>query len=212
MMKKKLFYFILLITNSVYCQSSENAKKILDDVSIKISSFENISFDFTYSLNNKEEQIKQETTGNVTVSGNKYKLNYLGATQLFDGEKTYTIIPENEEITISKSDDENEVSINPSKLLTFYKSGYSYSMDIKQKHLDKSIQFIKLMPIDKNSDLKYLLLGIDVNSKDIFRLIEIGKNQTTTTLTINNQKTNIKLNDSFFSINLKNYPNYFINN
>jgi len=211
-MKKKLFYFILLITNSVYCQSSENAKKILDDVSIKISSFENISFDFTYSLNNKEEQIKQETTGNVTVSGNKYKLNYLGATQLFDGEKTYTIIPENEEITISKSDDENEVSINPSKLLTFYKSGYSYSMDIKQKHLDKSIQFIKLMPIDKNSDLKYLLLGIDINSKDIFRLIEIGKNQTTTTLTINNQKTNIKLNDSFFSINLKNYPNYFINN
>jgi len=211
-MKKKLFYFILLITNSVYCQSSENAKKILDDVSIKISSFENISFDFTYSLNNKEEQIKQETTGNVTVSGNKYKLNYLGATQLFDGEKTYTIIPENEEITISKSDDENEVSVNPSKLLTFYKSGYSYSIDIKQKHLDKSIQFIKLMPIDKNSDLKYLLLGIDMNSKDIFRLIEIGKNQTTTTLTINNQKTNIKLNDSFFSINLKNYPNYFINN
>ena len=211
-MKKKLFYFILLITNSVYCQSSENAKKILDDVSIKISSFENISFDFTYSLNNKEEQIKQETTGNVTVSGNKYKLNYLGATQLFDGEKTYTIIPENEEITISKSDDENEVSINPSKLLTFYKSGYSYSMDIKQKHLDKSIQFIKLMPLDKNSVLKYLLLGIDMNSKDIYRLIEIGKNQTTTTLTINNQKTNIKLNDSFFSINLKNYPNYFINN
>jgi len=211
-MKKKLFYFFLLITNGVYCQSSEDAKIILDDVSIKISSFENISFDFTYSLNNKEEQIKQETTGNVTVSGNKYKLNYLGATQLFDGEKTYTIIPENEEITISKSDDENEVSINPSKLLTFYKSGYSYSMDIKQKHLDKSIQFIKLMPIDKNSDLKYLLLGIDMNSKDIFRLIEIGKNQTTTTLTINNQKTNIKLNDSFFSINLKNYPNYFINN
>tara|TARA_B100001250_G_scaffold145865_1_gene124866 strand:- start:3485 stop:4120 length:636 start_codon:yes stop_codon:yes gene_type:complete len=211
-MKKLLFYFFLLINNSIYCQSSEDAKKILDDVSKKISSFENISFDFTYSLNNKEEQIKQETNGTVTVSGNKYKLNYLGATQLFDGEKTYTIIPENEEITISQSDDENEVSINPSKLLTFYKSGYSYSMDIKQKYLDKSIQFIKLTPIDKNSDLKYLLLGIDIDSKDIFRLIEIGKNQTTTTLTINNQKTNMLLNNSFFSINLKNYPNYFINN
>ena len=211
-MKKLLFYFFLLINNSIYCQSSEDAKKILDDVSKKISSFENLSFDFTYSLNNKEEQIKQETNGNVTVSGNKYKLNYLGSTQIFDGEKTYTIIPENEEITISQSDDENEVSINPSKLLTFYKSGYSYSMDIKQKHLDKSIQFIKLIPIEKNSDLKYLLLGIDIDSKDIFRLIEIGKNQTTTTLTINNQKTNMLLNNSFFSINLKNYPNYFINN
>ena len=211
-MKKLLFYFFLLINNSIYCQSSEDAKKILDDVSKKISSFENISFDFTYSLNNKEEQIKQETNGNVTVSGNKYKLNYLGATQLFDGEKTYTIIPENEEITISKSDDENEISINPSKLLTFYKSGYSYSMDIKQKHLNKYIQFIKLIPINKNSDLNYLLLGIDINSKDIFRLIEIGKNEIITTLTINNQKINMKLENSFFSINLKNYPNYFINN
>ena len=211
-MKKLLFYFFLLINNSIYCQSSEDAKKVLDDVSKKISSFENISFDFTYSLNNKEEQIKQETNGNVTVSGNKYKLNYLGATQLFDGEKTYTIIPENEEITISKSDDENEISINPSKLLTFYKSGYSYSMDIKQKHLNKYIQFIKLIPINKNSDLNYLLLGIDINSKDIFRLIEIGKNEIITTLTINNQKINMKLENSFFSINLKNYPNYFINN
>ena len=65
-------------------------------------------FDFTYSLNNKEEQIKQETIGNLTVSGDKYKLNYLGAIQLFDGEKTYTIVPENEEITIIKSNDQEE--------------------------------------------------------------------------------------------------------
>ena len=92
-MKKIMFIFFLLIINRVYCQSSEDAKKILDDVSKKISSFENISFDFKYSLNNKEEQIKQETIGNVTVSGDIYKLNYLGVTQLFDGEKNYIIIP-----------------------------------------------------------------------------------------------------------------------
>ena len=85
-------------------------------------------------------------------------------------------------------------------------------MDIKQKYLRKTIQFIKLIPIEKNSELNYLLLGIDVNSKDIFRLIEIGKNKTITTLTITNQKTNLQLEESFFSINFKNYPDYFINN
>lgn len=211
-MKKIVFVFILIIINKVYSQSSEDAKKLLDDVSTKISSFESISFDFTYSLNNKEEQIKQETNGSVTVSGDNYKLNYLGLVQIFDGKNIYTIIPENEEITISKADRENDIGINPSKLLTFYKSGYNYFMDIKQKHLDKSIQFIKLVPYDKNSDLNYLLLGIDINTKDIFRLIEIGKNQTITTLTINNQKTNLKLEQSFFTINLEDYPNYFINN
>tara|TARA_B100000945_G_C20420090_1_gene617479 strand:+ start:1368 stop:2003 length:636 start_codon:yes stop_codon:yes gene_type:complete len=211
-MKKITFVFFLLIINKVYSQSSEDAKKLLDDVSTKISSFESISFDFTYSLNNKEEQIKQETNGNVTVSGDNYKLNYLGLIQLFDGKKIYTIIPENEEITISKADNENDIGINPSKLLTFYKSGYKYFMDIKQKHLDRSIQFIKLVPYDKNSDLNYLLLGIDIKTKDIFRLIEIGKNETITTLTINNQKTNMILDKSFFSINLDDYPNYYINN
>tara|TARA_B100001029_G_C15062269_1_gene459592 strand:- start:118 stop:753 length:636 start_codon:yes stop_codon:yes gene_type:complete len=211
-MKKITFVFFLLIINKVYSQSSEDAKKLLDDVSTKISSFESISFDFTYSLNNKEEQIKQETNGNVTVSGDNYKLNYLGLIQLFDGKKIYTIIPENEEITISKADNENDIGINPSKLLTFYKSGYNYFMDIKQKHLDRSIQFIKLVPYDKNSDLNYLLLGIDIKTKDIFRLIEIGKNETITTLTINNQKTNMILDKSFFSINLDDYPNYYINN
>ena len=211
-MKKILFIFFLLIITRVYSQSSEDAKKILDDVSTKISSFKNISFDFTYSLNNKEEQIKYETIGDITVSGEKYKLNYLGSIQLFDGEKIYTIIPENEEITINAKDNENEITLNPSKLLTFYKSGYNYFLDIKQKHLDKSIQFIKLIPVDKNSDLNYLLLGIDINTKNIFRLIEIGKNETVTTLTINNQRTNLKLEKSYFTINLEDYPNYFINN
>ena len=211
-MKKIAFVFFLIIINKVYTQSSEDAKKLLDDVSTKISSFKSISFDFTYSLNNKEEQIKQETNGSVMVSGNNYKLNYLGLVQIFDGKNIYTIIPENEEITISKADRENDIGINPSKLLTFYKSGYNYFMDIKQKHLEKSIQFIKLVPYDKNSDLNYLLLGIDINTKDIFRLIEIGKNKTITTLTINNQKTNMILEKSFFSINLDDYPNYYINN
>jgi len=211
-MKKILFIFFLFTTNIIFCQTSEDAKKLLDKVSIKISSYKNIFFDFTYSLNNKEEQIKQETIGNITVSGDKYKLSYLGTIQLFDGKKTYTIVPENEEITISNTDNENENNINPAKLLSFYKSGYNYSLDIKQKYLNKTIQFIKLMPIEKNSELNYLLLGIDINSKDIFRLIEIGKNKTITTLTIKNQKTNLKLEESFFSINLKNYSDYFINN
>ena len=47
--------------------------------------------------------------------------------------------------------------------LIYYKSGYSYSMDIKQKYLDKSIQFIKLTPIDKNSDL-FNLLKVSIES------------------------------------------------
>ena len=49
--------------------------------------------------------------GNVTLAGDKYKLSFLEAIQLFDGTKTYTIVPENEEISISDPEEEEDVLI-----------------------------------------------------------------------------------------------------
>ena len=92
-MRKILLYtFILFTIYSGLAQTSEAAVKLLDEVSETIATFDNLSFDFSYTLENRQENIKQETSGTVTVEGNKYKLMYLGAEQLHDGEKTYTIV------------------------------------------------------------------------------------------------------------------------
>ena len=47
---------------------------------------------------------------------------------------TYTIIPENEEITISDPEDEPEFGINPSELLTIYKKRLCLPMGHKTKY------------------------------------------------------------------------------
>lgn len=193
-------------------QDATAAKKLLDEVSSNIASYDNLFFEFSYVLENQQENIKQETNGSVTVEGDKYKLNYLEAEQLFDGQKTYTIVPDNEEVTISSADDEEGYGINPSKLLSFYKDGYRYEWDIKQKVIDRTVQFIKLVPTLPNETTQYLLLGIDLSKKSIYRLIDIGKNSTRTTLTITNQKENIPLNNDFFVFNADAYPDYYINN
>ena len=146
-MRKILLYtFILFTIYSGLAQTSEAAVKLLDEVSETIATFDNLSFDFSYTLENRQENIKQETSGTVTVEGNKYKLMYLGAEQLYDGEKTYTIVPENEEITVSNPEDEEDFGINPSELLNFYKEGYDYQWDIKQNIFGRTIQFVKLIP------------------------------------------------------------------
>ena len=152
-----------------------------------------MKFDFDYVLENRQENIKQETNGSVTVSGDRYKLLFLGVEQLFDGEKIYTIVPENEEITIDNLDETEDIGINPSKLLYFYKEGYAFQWDIKQNVMGRNIQFIKLIPIEENKDVSFLLLGIDTLKKTIYRLIEIGTNETRTTLTISNFSSNINL-------------------
>jgi len=210
----KIFFisnFFLFLSLCIQAQTPEAAKKLLDEVSKTISGFQNLTFDFTYVLENRQENIRQETKGSATISGDFYKLNFLGNEQLFDGEKTYTIIPENEEITISSLEDDNDFGINPSKLLVFYREGYAFQWDIKQNVKNRIIQFIKLIPIEENKDLKYLLLGIDLKTKTIYRLIEITTSQTRTTLTLKNLKTNMTLRPDFFDFDVSKYPDYYIN-
>lgn len=210
----KIFFisnFFLFLSLCIQAQTPEAAKKLLDEVSKTISGFQNLTFDFTYVLENRQENIRQETKGSATISGDFYKLNFLGNEQLFDGEKTYTIIPENEEITISSLEDDNDFGINPSKLLVFYREGYAFQWDIKQNVKNRIIQFVKLIPIEENKDLKYLLLGIDLKTKTIFRLIEITTSQTRTTLTLKNLKTNMTLKPDFFDFDVSKYPDYYIN-
>ena len=211
-MKKKLFLFILLLSHPLLSQNTEAARKLLDEVSGKISSFKNMKFDFTYVLENRPENIRQETNGSVTISKDLYRINFLGFEQLFDGKMTYTIIPENEEITISDPEEESEFGINPSEILTIYKKDYAYQWDIKQNVMGKPVQFIKLIPNEEKKELKYLLLGIDMRTKLIYRLIEIGRYDTRTTLTLKNIKTNINLRDDFFLFDKNKYPDYYINN
>ena len=210
----KIFFisnFFLFLSLCIQAQTPEAAKKLLDEVSKTISGFQNLTFDFTYVLENRQENIRQETKGSATISGDFYKLNFLGNEQLFDGEKTYTIIPENEEITISSLEDDNDFGINPSKLLVFYREGYAFQWDIKQNVKNRIIQFVKLIQIEENKDLKYLLLGIDLKTKTIFRLIEITTSQTRTTLTLKNLKTNMTLRPDFFDFDVSKYPDYYIN-
>ena len=207
------FIFLLLGCSTVaLAQGPEQAKYLLNQVSVEIKKQKNLRLEFQYVLENKEEQIKQETEGKVTLAGDQYKLNFLDVIQLFDGKKTYTIVPENEEITVSIPEEGEAISVNPSKLLSFYEEGYDYHWDISQRVMGRNIQFVKLIPSEENEDIQYLLLGIDVDKNSIYRLIEIGNNKTTTTLTIINQEENISLPEDYFEFNSSEYPNFYINN
>ena len=187
-----LKFIVLLIIPFcvVYSQDHEKSRLLLDKVSKNMLSKENMSFEFVYKLENSKEKISQEIVGNAQISGEKYKLNFMDIQQIYDGHKTYTIIPENEEINIDSGDGNSDLMIKPTNLITFYTSGYGYEWDIKQIVMGRTIQYVKLLPIEENSDVKYLLIGIDINNLNLYKIIEIGKNGTNTTLKIINQSFN----------------------
>lgn len=202
--------FLLIFGLSVQAQDKK-AKELLDEVTSKVKSYNNISIDFKYSLNNSKENINQESKGNVILKGNQYVLNFMGITKIFDGKKVYTIVPEDEEVSISKYDDKDANAITPSKMLTFFNSGYKYSWDILQNVKGRKIQYIKLIPISSKDQRKEILLGIDTQTKHIYNLIETGKNGTKTTLVVNSFKTNQPLSKNQFTFVESKYPKYYIN-
>lgn len=209
-MKKITLIFTLFIYTISYGQDSK-AKALLDEVSQKAKSYDNISIDFKYVLDNAAENIKQETRGDVVMQGDKYRLNILGATRIYDGKTLYSISPDDEEVTISTENPDDENSITPSKMLSFYEDGYTYKMDIIQDVKGRKIQYVKLTPMDSNSEIKNVLLGIDAQTKHIYNLIEIGKNGTKTTLTVNSFKTNEPISKSLFTFDKNKYKDYYIN-
>lgn len=204
-MKRIVTFIFITIGIFAQAQNSQKAKALLDEVYNKATSYDNIYIDFKYNLDNIVENINQETKGNVTLAKDKYVLNYLGATKIFDGDKTYTVIPENEEVIIETTSHDDESTITPSKMLTFYKKGYSYSWDIEQNIRGRKIQCVSLKPLKSNSEIKQILLGIDVQTKHIYNLIEIGKNNTKTTITVNAFKTNQPISANTFKFDKAKY-------
>ena len=211
--KIKLTLTLLFAFRILHGQTQDpEAKVLLKAVNAKVKTYDNIQIEFEYVLENDSENIRQKTLGKITLSKDKYALDILGIKRLFNGETLYTISPEDEEVTISKENFEEDNTISPSALLTFYESGYNYKLDISQLKYGRKIQYIKLTPIDSEAEIKYALLGLDTKTKHVYNLIEIGENDTKTTLTILAFKTNITLPKSFFEFNASEYDGYYINN
>ena len=212
-LKINFLLFALLSLSTIFSQTKDpKAKQLLSEVNEKVNSYDNIEISFKYILENESENIRQETKGKVTLEGDKYVLDILGIQRIFDGKTLYTISSEDEEVTISNENFEEENTISPSQLFSFFESGYNYTLDIIQNKMGRKIQYIKLIPIDSESEIKYALLGIDIKTKHIYNLIEIGENNTKTTLNVLEFNTNTPLPQSFFKFDASKYSDYYINN
>ncbi|MEC9108190.1 MAG: outer membrane lipoprotein carrier protein LolA [Bacteroidota bacterium] len=213
--KNIIFLIIIIITsnNLIISQNSE-AEVLLNKVSENIKSYDNIYINYTYTLSNLEEDINQTNKGSFVTEGDNWKFVMLGVTRIFDGEKLYTISPDDEEVTISTQNPDDESTITPNKMLYFYEEGYNFEMDIVQYVGRKKIQFVKLVPMDSDAEIKYILLGIDVEFNQIYKVIETGINDTQTTIAIVDFEVNLPLEESLFVFDREKYfeeLNYYEN-
>ena len=214
-MKKILLLIFGLYTMMSYTQDNSDAELLLNKVSENIKNYENIYINYAYTLQNIEEDINQTNNGSFVTENEKWRFEMLGVTRIFDGNKLYSISPDDEEVTISSQDPEDETTITPNKMLYFYEEGYYFEMDesrfIGNGQFRKKIQYVKLIPKDSEAEIKYILLGIDTEFNQIYEVIETGKNETITTISIVDFEFNLPLDSKLFIFDVEKYQDYYMN-
>ena len=205
----KSIFILFFIAFVGFSQSDQRAKQLLDQVSEVYAGFESMSMKFTYQLDNAAEGISQKEEGTILVANDKYKLTIMGIQQLFDGSSIYTIDSLNEEVIVQ---DESSLDnpLNPLDIFEFHKEGYMLQWDIAQRVLGRDIRYVKLIPTEGGSQSKYLLLGIDIASKQLYKIIDLGINGTDTTFTVEEFAANNPIAPKTFLFDKDKYENYYI--
>lgn len=217
-MKKILLSCLVLIASTTLIYGQENkARQLLDEVSAQMAAYSNMTISFNSSLSNEDAGIQAgdepPIKGIIALQGEKYNLTYLGNTFLFDGSKLYVINHEEKEIAINEDDlEEDDGFIYPSKLFTFYKEGYTFELGPLKTIKTKKIQYVTLTPMDSDSDIVKVEVGIDKNAKQIIQLIQTGANNSKTTFEITSFKHSQNIPTNTFSFDKDMYlkQNYII--
>jgi outer membrane lipoprotein-sorting protein len=214
-MKKSIILLLCAFINFGYSQDNSDAELLLNKVSENIKSYQNIYINYAYTLQNIEEDINQTNKGSFVTEDEKWRFEMLGVTRIFDGNKLYSISPDDEEVTISSQDPEDETTITPNKMLYFYEDGYYFEMDknkfVGNGQFRKKIQYVKLVPQDSEAEIKFILLGIDTEFNQIYEVIETGKNETVTTISIVDFEFNLPLDKNLFVFEKDKYQDYYMN-
>jgi outer membrane lipoprotein-sorting protein len=203
MKKMRLLILLLGVNLGLMAQNDKEALTLLNEVKDKTYNYQDVEIDFEYLMENSQENIHQKRSGKAYIKKDKFQLQLGDIKIIFDGKRRYSII--DDEVTITSQLDESGIN-SPIEILNMYKEGYIIRMDIKQNIPGKKIQFVKLTPIDSESQYKYILIGIDSTSKDLHNVIYTDKNDTQFKLEILKMKTNSGLSDSFFTFDKNQYP------
>ena len=197
-----LCYLQLEVANA---QVDKKAATILSGVSAKYKSYKSINVDFAYTLENPTAKIKETQTGNLILSGAKYRLNIAGQEVICDGKTTWTYMKEAKEVQVNAVD-ANEDGIKPAEIFTMYDKGFLIKFVNESQVGSKVLQNLELTPTDKSKAFFKIKLTVDKSAKQLVKSIIYDKNGNRYTYVIKSFNANNAVSSSTFTYDAKKYP------
>lgn len=195
---KKILLLIAFIPGFVFGQNPEKAKEILDQLSAKTKTYTTIEADFSFAMENQQEDIQEQYDGDISIKGDKYKVNLMDVDTYFDGKTMWTHMIDAEEVNVDEPDPEDEETLNPAKIFTIYETGFKYTF-VGEKTKDGVVMYhIDLYPINRDKPYSRIKLEIKKNDMQLNGIKQIGKDGNNYTILIKNMKTNTPMADNMF--------------
>ena len=192
MKKLSLVFMLMLMSISIYAQNAAQARKILDKTAAVIGRKGGASANFTVSGK------YGNSSGTISIKGNKFNARTPQAGVWFDGKTQWTYMKKSQEVNISTPTEAQQQSMNPYKFINIYKNGFKLGV----KNVSGGWQ-VHLYATNQKRTIKEMYVTIGKNYYP--KTIKMRQSNGWTTINVSNFKPK-NLSDSMFRFNAKDYP------
>lgn len=151
-MKKRIFILLMFLTlaSGAFSQNDPKALSVLDKFSASALAAPSVSIRFLLITVDQVEKTRDSLSGSVIINKDSYKLELPDNIVWFNGETSWSYLPAEQEVTISKpSKKENTFQSQPSLIFSIYKKGYKCRL-VEEK---TDSWLIDLYPVDIKADI-----------------------------------------------------------
>ena len=204
MIKNNIYLNFLVFLLGFTCLfAQDSAIDILQKVKDNALEKENVFYKF--EVTSEFENNLLPMNGIFYIKDERYLIDTPEVDQIYDGEKFYTIIHENEEIIISSTNN-TFFNFSPNYIFNFFLEGF----DLERKNINKDSYFITA----ENNKEKGIIYNILINSKNL-SIVKIEMIEKSSGSKINKFLTlsydyNLNVPMSLFKFDTNDYKDYLI--
>lgn len=204
-MKNLFFAALLLVAGTAQAQYDPKALEILEAMSKKYKAITAFEANLTSGLSNESEGVSEEFKGKITVKGDKFRLVLDDQEVINNGTTVWTYLPSAKEVNIDNFDPSSD-EVNPTKIFDMYKKGFKYLYLADKTEGGVLCEEVDLVPEKKDAQYFKIKMMISKKDKSIQSWTMFDRSGNRYKYTITKFVPNVKVDDSFFTFDVKKYP------
>jgi outer membrane lipoprotein-sorting protein len=198
----KLFTTLLIALGTTLFAQDQVAKDVLDRLSSTTKSYKNMTVDFDFIFENKNQNINEKQKGILVLQEEMFRLEMDEQIIINDGESQWIYLADMNEVQIMEHDPEEQM-MSPNKLFTIYEEGYKYIYVGAEAEKGKRLQIIDLFPEESGAFMK-VTLAVDAAKNQLHKITMHDKNGGTYAYLVTSFKSNTAI--APFIFNTVDYP------